>query len=231
MKAILTLLLCVYVHIAFGQYEYQVMKTSGKINVDGVSTESTWDEAIELTDFKNYWSDNEMPKTSFKGLYDDDYFYFLYDVVDEDIVLVDKPSIGEEGQAVGSDRIEIFIRNKDLNKDYYSLELDAKARIFDSKATFDKKHGIDREWDWPKGQLELKSTFTDNGYIVEGRISISSLKELDLFDGNILYAGLYRGNYNSSKGEKPSIDWISWVKPKKLSFHIPSSFGVLKFMR
>ncbi|MDP4679859.1 MAG: carbohydrate-binding family 9-like protein [Cyclobacteriaceae bacterium] len=231
MKYSLTLIFSLFIHMAFGQYEYNVRKTSGKIKIDGLSKESAWDNAIELTAFENYWSNKEMPKTSFKGLYDDKFFYFLYDVVDEDIVLVDKPSIGEEDQAVGSDRIEIFMRNKDLNKDYYSLELDAKARIFDSKATFDKRYGIDREWDWPKGQLELKSTFTDNGYIVEGRISMSSLKELDLFDGDILYAGLYRGNYNSNEGEKPSIEWISWVKPEKLSFHIPSSFGVLKFVK
>lgn len=231
MKHSLTLIFLLFIHVVFGQHEYHVLKTSGEIHIDGISKESAWDKAIALSEFKNYWSDTETPTTTFKGLYDDQFFYFLYDVVDKDIVLVDKPSIGEEGQAVGSDRIEIFMRNKDLNKDYYSLELDAKGRVFDSKANFNKSYGIDREWDWPKGNLELKSTFTDNGYIVEGRISISSLKELDLFDGNIVHAGLYRGNYNSRASKKPSIEWISWVKPKKLNFHIPSSFGVLKFMK
>ncbi|MDO5981378.1 carbohydrate-binding family 9-like protein [Flavivirga spongiicola] len=230
MKHVLALIFSLFTLVAFSQYEYNVLKTSRKIHIDGLSKESTWDKAIELTTFRNYWSDNEMPKTSFKGLYDDNFFYFLYNVIDNDIVLVDKPSIGEENQAVGSDRIEIFIRNEDTSKDYYSLEMDAKARVFDSKADFNKSYGVDSAWDWPEGQLELKSTFTDNGYIVEGRISMTSLKELDLFDGNVLYAGLYRGNYSSRAGKKPSVDWISWVKPKKLNFHIPSSFGVLKFM-
>ena len=55
--------------MAFGQYEYNVRKTSGKIKIDGLSKESAWDKAIELTAFENYWSDKEMPKTSFKGLY------------------------------------------------------------------------------------------------------------------------------------------------------------------
>lgn len=231
MKLLLTFIFFLFMHATFGQYEYNVLKTNEKIHIDGLSKESAWDKAIALNAFKNYWSDTESPSTTFKGLYDDQFFYFLYDVVDKDIVLVDKPSIGEEDQAVGSDRIEIFMRNKDLNKDYYSLELDAKGRVFDSKANFDKSYGIDREWDWPEGNLELKATFTDIGYIVEGRISLSSLKELDLFDGNIVYAGLYRGNYNSIAGKNPSIQWISWVKPKKRSFHIPSSFGVLKFIK
>lgn len=218
------------VHMAFGQYEYDVLKTSEEIKIDGLSNELAWNKAIELTEFKNYWDNNKVPRTSFKGLYDDDFFYFLYQVVDEDIVLVDKPSVGEEYQAVRSDRIEIFFRNQDITKDYYSLEMDAKARVFDSKASFDKSYGIDSDWNWPKGQLELKSSFIEKGYIVEGRISISSLNELQLFDKNILYAGLYRGDYSSNSGQRPSVQWISWVKPKKLNFHIPSSFGVLKFI-
>ena len=230
MKCVLTIIFSLFTTLGFSQYEYGVLKTTQKITIDGESKESSWDKAIELTKFDNYWSTDVMPKTSFRGLYDAHFFYFLYEVVDEDIVLVDKPEIGEEDQAVRSDRIEIFIRNKDLCKDYYSLEMDAKARVFDSKADFTKSYGIDREWDWPEGHLELKSSFTDHGYIVEGRISMTSLKELDLLDGNIIYAGLYRGNYTSLEGEKPSVDWISWVKPEKLNFHIPSSFGILKFV-
>ncbi len=230
MKHNLTFVFSFFAILSFGQNEYNVVRTAQEITIDGISKEPSWDKAIELTQFDNYWSTDVMPKTAFKGLYDAHFFYFLYEVIDKDIVLVDNPEIGEEDQAVRSDRIEIFIRNKDLSKDYYSLEMDAKARVFDSKADFAKSYGIDSEWDWPKDHLELKSSFTDNGYIVEGRISMASLKELDLLDGNMIYAGLYRGDYTSREGKRPSVNWISWVKPERLNFHIPSSFGILKFV-
>ncbi|MFT7033913.1 MAG: hypothetical protein ACJA2S_002422, partial [Cyclobacteriaceae bacterium] len=36
MKYSLTLIFSLLIHVAFGQYEYQVIKTSGKIKIDGL---------------------------------------------------------------------------------------------------------------------------------------------------------------------------------------------------
>ena len=191
---------------------------------------SIWGKAIELTEFVYHWRAEKAPKTSFRGLWDEAYFYFLYVVNDDGVYLVEDASLDEEKQAVNSDRIEIFFRSADLSLPYYALEMDAKARTFDSKGTFQKRIAVDWLWDWPEGHLILKSTIQENGYTVEGKISISSLKELSLLNDGYIHAGLYRGEYIPTNEEKPIIKWISWVKSDspKPNFHLPSSFGVLK---
>lgn len=210
------------------QKEYFVAKTKGQLKVDGYGSDPVWSEARELTDFTYHWRNEIAPKTSFKALRDDQNLYFLYQVEDEEIILKKDSTVDEEHEAVDSDRIEIFFRSLDPSKPYYTLEMDALGRTLDAEGEFSIKN--DHDWDWPKEEIIVRASMNDMGYVVEGSISLSSIKTLVGMEGNQLHAGLYRGEYVQLDGEKPSVKWISWVKPDSdtPNFHIPSSFGILK---
>lgn len=207
---------------------YKVQKIQNQtIEITGKGSDPLWRKSNVLTNFTYPWRKETPPKTEFKALYDDDWFYFLYRAEDPEIITKIDPTINEEMEVVNSDRVEIFFKKDDKMNPYYSLELDARGRILDTKG----KHyrDIDMDWNWPAGHLIVEASTDKNGYWVEGKISFESLRELGMLDSGILKAGLYRGEYVTLPNGKRETKWISWIKPDSETpdFHIPSSFGVL----
>ncbi len=213
-------------------YLYPVKKiTSNSLQLSGTGADDLWQEATAMSDFIYPWREEIPPQTTFKALWDDENLYFLYRAEDEDIVLKMDSSLSEKMQAVASDRVEIFFKSDDKMDPYYSLEMDALGRVFDSKGKHYRE--IDANWSWPEGGLILKASQDESGYWVEGAISLASLKELGmLLEGNLLKVGLYRGEYVRMGNDEIDIKWISWVKPDSPTpdFHIPSSFGRLQLV-
>jgi hypothetical protein len=164
---------------------------------------------------------------TFRALWDDDRFYFRFDVESTHIRTYVKDN--HKMEVVDSDRVEIFFRRNDRLDPYYCLEMDPLGRVMDYRAFFYRI--FEYGWQWPgNNQLKVKSTKVESGYIVEGSITLASLRDLELLNNNELQAGLYRGECLKTDDSQPGFEWISWVKPDSdhPDFHIPSSFGVIK---
>jgi hypothetical protein len=134
-------------------------------------------------------------------------------------------------EVVDSDRVEIFFKSDDRLDPYYCLEMDPRGRVLDYRASFYRK--FEYNWQWPgSNQLQIKSDYTDQGYTIEGSITMASLKELNLLKNNELQAGLFRGECLKMRDPESTFSWISWIKPESVrpDFHIPSSFGVIKLV-
>jgi len=206
---------------------YTVKNIGNKeIIINGKGDNPLWNDAVELTDFIYPW-ENETPSfTSFKALHSKDWLYCFYKVKDNNINVYVKTN--EKAEVISSDRVEIFFRKDENMLPYYGLELDPNARVYDYKAEYHRK--FYPEWTWPAGQLIVKANKEADGYSVEVAISKKSLKQLELLKGNVLEAGVYRGDCTEITKDNSKIKWISWVKPDSSTpnFHIPSSFGVLK---
>jgi hypothetical protein len=186
-----------------------------------------WNEASVLTGFSYPWSVQPPPVMSFRALWDEQCFYFRFDV--ETTRYHTYVHDNNKMEVVDSDRVEIFFRSDDRLDPYYCLEVDPLGRILDYRATFYRK--FEYEWQWPgNNQLRINSECTGQGYIVEGSITMASLKELNLIKNNELQAGLFRGECLKKRDPESSFSWISWIKPESVrpDFHIPSSFGVIK---
>ena len=186
-----------------------------------------WDDALVLRGFSYPWSAQPPPGMSFRALWDDERFYFRFDV--ETTRALTYVHINNKIEVVDSDRVEIFLRCNDQLDPYYCLEMDPLGRVLDYRARFYRK--FEYEWQWPgENQLQVKSNYRKSGYIVEGYITIASLKELNLLNNNELQAGLFRGECLKMRDPQSSFAWISWVKPESVrpDFHIPSSFGVIR---
>tara|TARA_R110001583_G_scaffold8896_2_gene41994 strand:- start:46032 stop:46676 length:645 start_codon:yes stop_codon:yes gene_type:complete len=201
---------------------------SNELKLNGNSENPIWEQAGIISDFSFPWENRTAPKTIFRALYDDKYFYFRFDVEDENVLTFVKDN--HKMEVVHSDRVEMFFRQDENLDPYYCLEMDALGRVLDYKTRYYRN--FEYEWSWPGPEsIVVKASETSKGYIVEGKITLSSLKELGLLNDNILQAGLYRGYCMRLPNPEGKLRWISWINPKvdKPDFHIPSSFGLLKF--
>jgi hypothetical protein len=87
---------------------------------------------------------------------------------------------------------------------------------------------FDFNWNWPKNDLVVKSSAKANSFIVEGSISIESLKSFNLVKNNRIETGVFRAKYIKAQNECFEPNWITWINPntETPNFHIASSFGV-----
>lgn len=212
---------------------YEVLRLSGSIDVaiDGHGKDPAWKSAPVLDDFSYPELPDPAPSTLFRSLWNDDYLYFLFNVSDTDIVLSE---IGDsKDRVLGSDRAEIFIASGPELQPYYGFEMDPRGEVLDYRAHF--HHRID--WDWVCEGLQVRATRNNHGYVVEGSIPMSTLKQLECLheddEGAYLIAGLFRGEFSHGRDGQIIRNWITWVDPQvePCDFHVPSAFGKLKLIQ
>ena len=198
---------------------------------DALSHE-VWGLAEVLGDFSFPWTKMEAPETLFRALWDDDLFYFRFEVVDEDVVLAEGADAKE--QVVGSDRVEIFFTTGDDLDPYYGLEMDPRGEVLSYETRYHRQFN----WEWECPGLKIWPKLTDVGYELEGSIPMQTFRDLEcLHEKNgqpYLKAGLFRAEFSHGAGDDPvKDDWISRVNPggEIPDFHVPSAFGVLSFER
>lgn len=183
---------------------------------------TNWGKLNELDDFSFPWEHQDSPKTVFKAYYDIDYLYFQFTAYGP------KPNIyvmnNSKMEVILSERVELFFRIDSGMSPYYCLEIDPYGRVLDYKATFYRS--FNRSWHWPES-LNIKTKIESSFYLVEGKIKLSTLKNLKVLKNGQMQVGIFRGHCVSLIKKEAHIKWISWVdsKTKEPDFHVPSSFG------
>ncbi|MFG4001746.1 sugar-binding protein [Flavobacterium aquidurense] len=204
--------------------EYQVILADKNLkNNKQILDLSLWEKANCLTDFCSPWKKDPVSKIEFRALWDLDNLYFNFRVFDTD-VYIDQED-GSFDSIGNSDRVELFFRTNDSLNPYYCLEIDTAVRIMDFKAY--PERNFDYDWKWPKKEIEVTTSKDDISFTVQGRISIQSLRDLNLIQNNTIEAGVYRAKFSLAQNLQYEPTWISWVNPntEKPNFHIASSFG------
>lgn len=208
--------------------KYNVRYLPGaEINVNGMLDESDWNKVYCERDFFFPWEERTTPVTEFRAFCDDDSFYFLFNVHDEDVVVEEMFDV--ETIVAREDRVEIFFACDDKLKDYFCLEVDPLGRILDYAASYYRK--FDNSWNFPG--VHIGAFITSEGYTVEGSIPLKSLEAVGLAplgSGWVLKVGLFRADFNHGQNSELNEHWISWVDPgtKQPDFHVPSAFGCLR---
>ena len=196
----------------------------------GACDAQQWAVANKLEDFVSPWDLAPIHPIVFRALYDAAYFYFSFQVQDGAVFTELKDA--SKASIAQSDRVELFIRTDSKLSPYYCLEMDTQPRIMDFKAM--PNRDFDLSWNWPEGELEVKSEILKDSFSVEGKISLKSLKELNLLkkdsEGTFMEIGVYRAKYNTDDEGHTHPTWITWVDPHtpKPDFHIPDSFGIFR---
>ena len=204
--------------------------------LDGMLSEEVWSKISPIeSGFHFPWDNIPVPKTQMKAFYSEQYFYFSFSSYDVSITY--EPTFETEPQQVSKDRVEIFFAEKRIDQikadytlpHYYGIEVDPLGHVHDYMGTFYRK--VDSEWNMPN--LKIASTHTHNGYFIEGRIPLETLRQLGI---NIqphatILVGVFRGDCNQTpKGF--DMKWMSWAHPDSPfpDFHIPSAFGLFRFL-
>ena len=198
------------------------------LNILGKGDDPLWNKANVLTDFVSAWDNEPVKKIEFKSLWNTEKLFFKFKVYDSE-VHIDKTDNSVE--SIGnSDRVELFFRSDANLKPYYCLEIDPSPRIMDFRAYPNKNFEFD--WNWPENDLLVKSNIERDFFVVEGEISLASLRKFNLIKDNKIETGIFRAKYNQQKDLTFEPTWISWVNPntEKPNFHSPTSFGELYLM-
>lgn len=196
--------------------------------VDGQVEESVWNAADEMSDLALHWETVLAQPTTYRALYDEKYLYFLFEVVDTNLVIWD--SIKSEMDVIWEDRVEMFFTPDRKFQTYYCLEIDGRGRYLGNSGSLGKK--IDPDWECEDCVFEGK--ITKSGYFLEGAIPLRTLQKMGIHvHGQKVNIGVYRADFTSTGNPKsPEMHWISWVKSDSVtpSFHIPSSLGCFEFV-
>ena len=203
---------------------YRVNKHTPAPNLTGRADDPIWKNAAALTDFRFPWQERVAPATTFRALWSEEYLSFQFVVRDDDIVLGEGQT--QEEAVLGSDRVELFFAADANLQNYYTLEMDPRAWVFDAHGRQYRK--IDSNWNWPG--LQLAASRTEEGYILEGRIPMASFAELGLWQDDAhrrLRCGVFRAEFAHAADGRIRQNWISWIQPDspEPDFHIPSAFG------
>ncbi len=213
-------------------YEAKRLERRQSIANDGRGGDPGWQLAHILTDFSFPWTKRTLPATEFRALWNDQHLYFRFDVTDMDVVLREGAHAMEK--VIGSDRVEIFFSTGPTLNPYYAIEVDPRGEVLDYQATYHRQ----MDWAWSCDGLVVKTSLMDFGYIVEGLIPGSTFRKLGCLHqdemGDYLIAGLYRAEFSHDPaGGRVIEDWITWVDPEVATpdFHMPSSFGIIRWGR
>jgi len=183
-----------------------------------------WKEAISHKDFSYPWRNENIPITSFKVTCCKEFLYFRFDCSYKKLNIYTGSKTKMD--VIHSERIELFFRANEVMTPYYCLEISPNGVILDYKADYYRQ--FDYSWSWPD-KIEIKNKIQPESYSVEGKISLRSLKLLNLINNKRMEIGLFRANCTELIGTNASIKWISWVNPKteKPDFHTKLAFGTL----
>lgn len=196
------------------------------ITIDGnLSDWKYQNNLFSVNQFISPWGNQNFGRTIFKAFHDGSYFYFYFDIKDNNIV--EKKFEKEEDVGRG-DRGEIFLSAYSDLREYYCFEISPSAKVLDYRASHYRKF----DYGWDLESLEVKSKIKTDGYILEGRIPMAFIKGLMASNSEQgLYLGLFRGEFDSLEWNEKTINWISWIRPtsKKPDFHIPSAFKKIQF--
>jgi hypothetical protein len=203
-------------------YEVNLIEKN-KLHISGKGDDNLWNKATILDNFISPWNTDEKSEIIFKALWDREKLFFNFTVFDTE-VHIDKKD--DSVESIGnSDRVELFFRQDDSLNPYYCLEIDTSSRIMDFMAH--PKSNFDFNWNWPQNDLVVKSSITTDSFIVEGSISIESMKNFNLIKDNKIETGVFRAKYKKTLNESFEPTWITWVNPntETPNFHLASSFG------
>jgi hypothetical protein len=187
-----------------------------------------WSGAELLTDFICPWEQSMVPPTEFRGLWDDERFYFRFDCVDDDLVLAEGGNSME--RVLGSDRVEIFLTPDLTLNPYFGFEMEPRGEVLAYRARFHRQFDME----WSCDGFEFSGHVEERRYRVHGSIALETLRNLDVLKPGAreIIAGVYRAEFSHKQDGSVHQGWMPWVNPQteRPDFHVPESFGVFELV-
>ena len=209
---------------------YNAHFVSTPIIIDGIIDEPSWDKAETIKEFVNNSDNTPSPyKTDAKILYNNEYLFFAFRVIDDNIW---STKTKRDDHLWEEEVVEVFIRPNLNEPSYIELELNPLGTIFDAYMLdsarflpFDSWNITDIKW-----AVQVQGTIDgepgDDSWTCEIAfpvINAVTAPAIPPAAGNVWYINLYRAEL------KPNYALISWSPTYRDDFHMPSFFGKLIF--
>jgi hypothetical protein len=178
-----------------------------KISIDAELQD--WDKHNYTDGLTDPWGLEGEDNTHFDYKIAYDHFYFYFKTTDNTPTV--SPYTNELSVTEG-DRVELFFSPHNDLSNYFCVEISPEGNVLDYRARFCRK--FNEKWDFKS--LRISTAVTENGYIVEGKISVDELKSLKVVDE--VYLGVFRADYQG----KEKVTWYSKTIPDSSTpdFHL-----------
>jgi len=222
---------------------YTCEKAEGRIIVDGVLSEGSWQKAKATGGFMKMLDNVGKPMTQYtevKMLWDNKNLYIAFVVNDPDIFAV---KTQDDGPLWEEENAEIFIDEDGDGKNYLEYEINPLNAIIDLRIDQPKPNGDVQPWqpkavfngDGIKRAVKVYGTVdnrsdVDEKWVAEIAIPLNNInfpyaKNLPPKDGDVWRANMFR--IERPQKEVGPEEYGSWSKTP--SWHLPQNFGKLVF--
>lgn len=210
--------------------EYEVVKTTEKIQVDGILQEQSWHKAPKIEAFVDNSTGAPVDlQTEAIVLYDDEYIYFGFRVFDENIW----STFTERDQHLWTEEVvEVFIQADPQHPSYIELEVNPLGTMIDIYLLDIRKPLKYESWNAQglKWAVDVEGSVDgnpgDKGWTCEIALRLDDVvtaANIPPRKGDRWKANLYRvERYPDRKG-------LAWVPTMKPDFHLLSAFGEFVF--
>lgn len=211
---------------------YQVGRTAGPIKVDGKLDEAAWRKASLVGDFVNNVDGSvSVYKTEARVLYDDNYLYFAFRSVDDNVWSTMRR---RDEHLWDEEVVEVFLQADPSQPSYIELEVNPLGTMLDIYLLGIRKPLPYESWN-SKGlrwAVQVDGTVDgkpgDRGWTCEIALPIADVvtaPHLPPQPGDRWRMNLYR----MEQRPKPAL--LAWSPTLKDDFHVPARFGEIVFGR
>ncbi len=228
---------CFSTYAAADYPEYNILRTTEKIVIDGILDEADWKAAQSFGDFKfAWWKEGEKEQTEVKMLWDDTFLYLSYKCDDKHIWA---EHYDTNSTTYRDDCVEIFWdpNPADPKRKYNMFEINCIGNLLSVYVGSGERINervsrimVPHIAQTIQGTVNNDSD-TDTGWIIEMAIRFSDYTEL--FDGLTPEDGdMWKIGLNRLGGKtNPQHSQWSPSQTEKPNFHRPEDFGKIFFRK
>jgi len=209
---------------------YQVLRTAQAIQVDGKLDDAAWAQAPAVGAFVNNRDGSASPlPTEAKILYDDDFLYFAFRVVDDNIWATMKE---RDDHLWTEEVVEVFLQPDPQKSPYIELEVNPLGTMLDIYLLDIRKPIPYKSWNSHKLKWAVQVDGTVDGkpgdqqWTAEIALPMEDIvpaPNLPPKPGDRWRLNLYRVE------QKPERAGLAWSPTMAGDFHKPSMFGEIVF--
>jgi len=230
MSLMAQVVVCLFTLTANGQAPqlpiYEVGRRSGPIKVDGKLDDTAWKKAPLVGDFVNTVDGSKsMYKTEARVLYDDNYLYFAFRCVDDNIWSTMRR---RDEHLWEEEVVEVFLQADPNQPSYIELEVNPLGTMLDIYLLGVRKPLHYESWNSEKLRWAVQVDGTVDGKsgdrewtceIALPMEDIVTAPHLPPAPGDRWRMNLYRGE------QRPKPANLAWSPTLRDDFHIPQRFG------
>lgn len=220
---------------AQSQPQYDIYRAPSPIVIDGKLDEAAWRQAPSAGDFHfNWWKEGAKEQTVVKLLWDDQNLYLGYYCHDRHI----SATVTERhGPVSRDDCVEVFLSpNPEKVRNYYGFEIN----VIGTMLNFIRADWYKGPFHWEPEEVRYRTSFhglpekrespDDDHWILELAIPFTNF-EKDAAHTPPLDGDTWRLNLNRAGGIT-NAQYSTWspVASPKPNFHVPESFGRVRFV-